>query len=130
MKAGRTSSPSALALKTSASAVASHDDYGFYKAHYEASSGHLVISKDEVRFVRNIGHVVAWTVPFSHMQRIEKVNRIVKSKVPDKLKRDSGQDLKIVGKDEVEWELVDVDQRDQAFSQVVGFSEAIWQVVW
>ena len=42
----------------------------------------------------------------------------------------SGEDLKICGPGGVEFVVSDVRERDQAFSQIVGFSGERWQVVW
>lgn len=39
-------------------------------------------------------------------------------------------DLKIKGRGGREEVLGDVKGRDEAFSQIVGFSEEVWQVVW
>jgi hypothetical protein len=65
-----------------------------------------------------------------------------------KLKSDSGKDLKIIAKvpggvsgvgvvndlgaakENKEFVLVSVDLRDQVFSQILGFSDTTWQVVW
>jgi hypothetical protein len=47
------------------------------------------------------------------------------------LGKDTGKDLRIqvkLGDDE--WVLANRGDRDQAFSQIVGFSKASWQVVW
>ena len=53
-------------------------------------------------------------------------------------KTDSGEDLRVVGKGdgdmdgvgEREWVMGNVEERDQAFSQIVGFAGVRWQVVW
>lgn len=71
-----------------------------------------------------------FTIPYDHIQVLEKVDRVVKKNVPDKLSRDSGKDLKIVDILGRERLLRDLDQRDEAWSQIVGFSRVDWQVMW
>ncbi|KAF1851376.1 uncharacterized protein K460DRAFT_303543 [Cucurbitaria berberidis CBS 394.84] len=122
-------SPSALPIKTDSSS-AQAQDYGFYKGHHDKSSGHLVMSTSSVRFVSGHPHTVQFTLPYDQINNIEKVDRIVAKNMPEKMRRDSGKDLKLVDKAGMEWVLKDVDQRDEAFSQIVGFSKSTWQVVW
>jgi hypothetical protein len=45
---------------------------------------------------------------------------------------DTGKDLRITSKLEgdQEWLLTNMTERDQAFSQIVGFSKTSWQVAW
>lgn len=50
--------------------------------------------------------------------------------LPSNLQRDSGQDLKLVSKDGNEYTLKQVHHRNEAFSQIIGFSNINWQVVW
>jgi hypothetical protein len=105
-------------------------DYGFYKAHHEKHNGHLIISTTSCRFVSSIGHTEHWHILYDQINRIEKQDRVVTKKVPAKLKTNSGMDLKIVTKAGREVMLDDMEQRDEAFSQIVGFSTTKWQVVW
>jgi hypothetical protein len=125
----KAANPSAIPLKTSPKA-AQVDDYGFYTAHHEGSKGHLIISAASCRFVSNVGHDVHFTIPYAAIDKLEKQNRVVATKVPSKLSMDSGKDLKIVTKAGREYLLGDMVQRDEVFSQIVGFSETVWQVVW
>ena len=104
-------------------------DHGFYTAHHNKTKGHLIISDVSIRFVSNISHDVHWVLPYSQITQLEKVNRLVQKAVPTP-QRDSGKDLRIVDKQGKEVMLVNVDSRDQAFSQIVGFSDTVWQVVW
>lgn len=46
------------------------------------------------------------------------------------LSQNSGEDLKMVTPDRTEYMLMNMADRDQAFSQIVGFSSVRWQVVW
>jgi hypothetical protein len=124
-----TPNPTALPIKTSPEA-AQNQDYGFYKAHHDKSTGHLIISANSCRFVSNIGHVVHFQLSYSLINKIEKKDRIVAKNVPSKLTTDSGKDLLLVTKVGVEYLLKNMEQRDEAFSQVVGFSQATWQIVW
>jgi len=104
-------------------------DYSSYTAHYEKVKGHLVISTTGIRFVSKHGNEVHWTLHFDQINNVEKHNRVVQKNVPTP-KQDSGKDLKIVSKAGKEWILRNMDKRDQAFSQIVGFSDTAWQVVW
>lgn len=108
---------------------ASEEAYGTYTAHYSGSKGRLVIGKSTIRFEAKPGAVALWTLPYKQIRSLEKINRIVKQNIPTP-KTDSGKDLKLVSKSGEEWEVTNVDSRDQVFSQVLGFSDAEWQVVW
>jgi hypothetical protein len=71
-------------------------------------------------------------LPYEEIGRLEKVTRHVQKALS---KTDSGEDLRIVRRggrerDEEEWLLKNVKDRDQAFSQIVGFASVKWQVVW
>lgn len=75
-------------------------------------------------------HTVHFTLPYDQISSLEKVDRIVAKNIPEKMTRDSGKDLKLVDKAGHERVLNNVNQRDEAFSQIVGFSKTTWQVVW
>jgi hypothetical protein len=121
--------PSAIPIKTSPQS-AQAQDYGFYSAHSDKSAGRLIISAASCRFVSNVGHNVHFHVPYDEVNRIEKENRIVAKKVLSKLTTDSGKDLRLVTKTGQVYMLHDIEQRDEAFSQIVGFSQTKWQVTW
>ena len=104
-------------------------DYGFYTAHHDGEKGRLVISTSSVRFISDSAHNVHWTLLYSEINKLEKQDRIVAKSIP-KVKTDSGKDLRLVSKTGEEWLLENVDDRDQAFSQIIGFSSTTWQVVW
>jgi hypothetical protein len=123
------SSPPAIPIKTTPGAAKVHD-YGFYNAHHEKAKGHLVISAASCRFVSNVGHDTHFHVLYDEIQQLEKQDRLVTKKVPSQLKTDSGKDLKVVTKLGKEFLLSDMQQRDEAFSQIVGFSQTTWQVAW
>lgn len=88
------------------------------------------MSTTGIRFVSNLGHDVLWSLDYNDVQGLEKEDRIAYKQIPDKLNKDSGLDLKVKSKGGMEYMLKKVDGRDEAFSQIVGFSEIIWQVVW
>lgn len=44
--------------------------------------------------------------------------------------KDSGDDMKLVGPNDSEYIMLNMKERDQAFSQIIGFSKVTWQVVW
>jgi hypothetical protein len=121
---------SPLLVATADSQPPKADDYGFYVAHHNHMPGHLVISTSSIRFVSKHPHSVHFTLDYDQIQSIDKQNRVVKQNVPDKLSRDSGKDLKLVDKLGRETLLKNVDRRDEAFSQIVGFSKTTWQIVW
>lgn len=105
-------------------------DYNSYTAHQDKTTGRLIVSAGIIRFVSNLGHNVLWSVQYDELQRLEKEDRIVQKNIPSKLQRDSGQDLKIGTRDGREYVLKQVDKRDEAFSQIIGYSNVTWQVVW
>ncbi|KAF1349477.1 hypothetical protein EJ07DRAFT_139711 [Lizonia empirigonia] len=105
-------------------------DYNSYTAHQDKTTGRLIVSAGGVRFVSNMGHHVLWSLRYEELQKFEKQDRIVQKNIPSKLQRDSGQDLKIGSRDGREYLLKQVDKRDEAFTQIVGFSNITWQVVW
>ena len=121
--------PSALPVRTRVDSAAA-DDYGFYVAHHEKSSGHLVISTSSIRFVSKHPDSVHFTIPYDHIKSIEKEDGLFKKNVPDKLTRGSGKHLKIVDILERETLLENMEQRNEAFSQIVGFSKSTWQISW
>ena len=88
------------------------------------------MSAGGIRFVSNLGHNVLWSLRYDELERFEKEDRVVQKNIPRRLQKDSGQDLKIVGRDSREYLLKQVVKRDEAFSQVIGFSNITWQVVW
>jgi hypothetical protein len=121
--------PSAIPVKTTPKA-AQAQDYGFYNAHHDKAKGHLIISAASCRFVSNMGHNVHFQIPYDQIAKIEKEDRIVAKKVPSQLSTDSGKDLKLITKEGREYLLSNMAQRDEAFSQIVGFSQTTWQIVW
>ena len=105
-------------------------DYGFYNGHHEKSSGHLVISTCSIRFECKHPPIVHFTLPYDQINNLEKIDRNIAKNIPPKLIRDSGKDLKLVDKTGQMWVLKDVEHRDEAFAQIVGFSNTTWQVLW
>jgi hypothetical protein len=115
-------------------------DYGSYGGTFEKKNGALIISSSGVRFVTGLGGNTLWECPFRDMRKLEKVTRVIKQKIS----KGNGEDLKIVRaadpgtglegvhvKEAVEEYLItDLNERDQVFSQIVGYSEGEWQVVW
>ena len=91
-----------------------------------------MVSGVGLKFLAAIGHKDLWSCEYAEIVRVEKVNRIAKRS----LKGASGEDLRISVENKkfkgVETEVLfkDLHQRDQLFSQVVGFSEVRWQVAW
>lgn len=107
-------------------------DYGSYTAHDGKTTGRLIMNASSVRFVAKMGDTPLWVLPYNEIQNFEKQDRIISKNIPDKLqlKDDSGKDLRFVSKAGEERILKNVDKRDEVFSQVVGFSDTTWQVVW
>ncbi|KAH7113243.1 hypothetical protein B0J11DRAFT_572725 [Dendryphion nanum] len=104
-------------------------DYGSYTAHQNKQKGHLIIGSSSIRFASNTSHQTQWILPYDQINKIEKIDRVVAKKI-SKVKHDSGEGLKLVSKEGKEWELENMDERNQAFSQIVGFSPVTWQVIW
>ncbi|KAF1345694.1 hypothetical protein BDV97DRAFT_378727 [Delphinella strobiligena] len=104
-------------------------DYGHYATHHNKDKGRLIISAKAIRFETNIGHRLIWTLDYDQISNIEKIDRVATKQIPTPSK-DTGMDLRIVSKAGHEWVLVNMDERNQAFSQIVGFSNTPWQIVW
>lgn len=121
--------PTAIPVKTSAKAAQAHD-FGFYTAHNDKVAGHLIISATSCRFVSNIGHTVHFHLFYEELIKVEKEDRVVAKKMPASLTSDSGKDLKLITKIGEKHLLTKMDQRDEAFSQILGFSGVSWQIVW
>lgn len=124
------SKPVAPALATLSPTFDPANDYNSYTAHQDNTTGRLIVRADGIRFVSNMGHNVLWSLRYEEFERFEKQDRIVQKSIPSKLQRDSGQDLKFCSRSGREFVLKRVDKRDEAFSQVIGFSNIPWQVVW
>jgi hypothetical protein len=77
-----------------------------------------------------MSHTVYWEMTFNQIHSLEKINRTMGGNLRLKTKEDSAKDLRIISKDGEEKVLKSMDKRDQAFSQIIGFSDAAWQVVW
>lgn len=108
----------------------SEDDYNSYTAKQDKTLGRLVVSTGAVRFISNLGHNILWSLRYEELERIEKVDRVVTKNIPGKLQSDPGQDLRFVSRAGTEYLLGQIHKRDQAFSQIIGFSNITWQVVW
>ncbi|KAF2116023.1 hypothetical protein BDV96DRAFT_573204 [Lophiotrema nucula] len=105
-------------------------DFGTYTAHHNSSRGKLSLAPTAIIFTNNIGHKIHFTIPYAELDQLEKIDRTITKNIPSSLQLESGKDIKIVGKDQRELVLENVNGRDQAFSQIVGFSDVKWQVVW
>ncbi len=64
---------------------------------------------------------------YTQINNVEKEDRQVSKTMPG---NDSGKDLRLISKTSEERVMVNVDNRDQAFSQIIGFSDTTWQIVW
>lgn len=104
---------------------------GTYKAHFKKTTGQLILTRTSLRFVSKHGHNEQFALLYSQLNKLEKVDRVASKKIPKPEPiKDSGKDLKFVDREGKEYLLNNVDGRDEAFSQVVGFSDTDWQVVW
>lgn len=103
--------------------------YGSYSAHHKGMGGRLIIQSTSVRFISSIGHHTHWFLPYDQVNEIEKQDRVVAKSII-KMKPDGGKGMKIVSVEGQEFVLENMDERDQAFSQILGFSPKTWQVVW
>lgn len=68
-------------------------------------------------------------LPYDQVVKVEKHDRVVAKSIV-KMKPDAGKGLKIVSSADEEVVLEKMEERDQAFSQMLGFSPKTWQVVW
>ncbi|KAI4762603.1 hypothetical protein E4T51_04394 [Aureobasidium sp. EXF-12344] len=104
-------------------------DYGQYPSHLNGDRGRLIISSRSIRFETSVGHRVVFVLNYDLISKLEKVERNASKLTPG---RDTGKDLRICSKldGDREWLLKNMDDRDQAFSQIVGFSKTSWQVAW
>lgn len=92
--------------------------------------GRLIINRGGLRFVSNFGHKVLWNLQFDQLEKIEKVDRVVAKNMPDTLQEDSGKDLRLISRTGQICLFGKVNKRDEAFSQIIGFSNFTWQVLW
>lgn len=122
--------PVASALALASPTFNMEHDYNSYSAHQDKTSGRLIISNSGFRFVSNFGHNVLWNLQFDQLEKIEKVDRVVTKNIPSKLQSDSGKDMRIISRSGETHLLEKVDKRDEAFSQMIGFSKITWQVLW
>jgi hypothetical protein len=104
-------------------------DFASYFAFYDKTPGHLVINAKGVRFVaKRPPHEVRFSLPYDQIHHLEKQDRHVEKLV--KFLKECGTDLRLVDGDGHEWVLHEMEKRDEAFSQIVGFSRTTWQVTW
>ncbi|KAF2820304.1 hypothetical protein CC86DRAFT_305158 [Ophiobolus disseminans] len=121
--------PTAVPIKTTTDSAKVHD-FGFFEVHHEKSKGDLIMSAASCRFVSKKSQDLHFQLLYSDINKIEKQDRVVSKKLPSQLSMDSGKDLKLIMKSGQEYLLSDMQRRDEAFTQIVGFSQAMWQVVW
>lgn len=116
-----------ISAKLATTSPIPHDN--IYPGSYASKKGHLIVDTTSCRFVTYIGDAAVFNIPHAQLEKVEKMDRIVAKKLPAKIKSVSGKDLKVVvgGK---EYVIQDMEGRDEAFGQIVGFSEQVWQVAW
>ncbi|KAH7378192.1 hypothetical protein DE146DRAFT_701511 [Phaeosphaeria sp. MPI-PUGE-AT-0046c] len=107
-----------------------HDS--IYTGSYASTKGHLIVDTTSCRFISHLDHAALFHVPHAQLELVEKMDRVVAKKLPAKIKSNSGKDLKIsLSKGgEREYVVQDMEKRDEAFGQIVGFSGRVWQVIW
>ncbi|KAG9188017.1 hypothetical protein G6011_01940 [Alternaria panax] len=104
-------------------------DFASYPCHYDKSAGHLIISATGIRFVGKAPlHQLRFSLPYDRIGSLEKQDRHMEKMV--KVLKECDRDLRLVDRDGEEWVLHEVKKRDEAFSQIVGFSRTSWQVLW
>ncbi|CAN9345262.1 unnamed protein product [Alternaria alternata] len=112
-----------------AAASSEGQDFASYSCHYDGSPGRLIMNRTGVRFVaKGPLHQVLFSLPYDRIGYLEKQDRHVEKMV--KVLKECDKDLRLVDRDEHEWILHEVEKRDEAFSQIVGFSRTSWQVIW
>lgn len=112
-----------------AAALSEGQDLASYSCHYDGSPGRLIMNRTGVRFVaKGPLHQGLFSLPYDRIGYLEKQDRHVEKMV--KVLKECDKDLRLVDRDEHEWILHEVEKRDEAFSQIVGFSRTSWQVIW
>ena len=112
-----------------AAALSEGQDFASYSCHYDGSPGRLIMNRTGVRFVaKGPLHQGLFSLPYDRIGYLEKQDRHVEKMV--KVLKECDKDLRLVDRDEHEWILHEVEKRDEAFSQIVGFSRTSWQVIW
>jgi hypothetical protein len=112
-----------------AAASSEGQDFASYSCHYDGSPGRLIMNRAGVRFVaKGPLHQSLFSLPYDQIGYLEKQDRHVEKMV--KVLKECDKDLRLVDRDEHEWILHEVEKRDEAFSQIVGFSRTSWQVIW
>ncbi len=120
-------------------------DYGSYRCR----GGRLVISSAGVRFDPALGRRGHWALRYQDVKKLEKVSPVSPQYVSSKfhtyigtdmpkstrhvqktIGKDSGDDMRLVGPDGVEYVVSSMEKRDECFSQIVGYSDVTWQIVW
>lgn len=104
-------------------------DYGLYPCHLNGDKGRLIISSRSLRLETNIGHQVVFVLNYDLISKVEKIERNKSKLSPGS---DTGRDLRVCSRlnGDGEWILMGMEDRNQAFSQIIGFSETRWQVAW
>lgn len=104
-------------------------DFASYPCHYHKAPGSLIVSVTGVRFVaKRPPQEVCFSLPYDRIYQLEKQDRHLEKMV--KILKECDKDLRLVDKDGHEWTLHEMEKRDEAFSQIVGFSRTEWQVAW
>ncbi|KAL1795315.1 hypothetical protein ACET3X_007131 [Alternaria dauci] len=112
-----------------AAILSEKEDFASYSCHYEKAPGHLVVNQTGVRFVaKGPLHQVLFSLPYDRIGYLEKQDRHMEKMA--KVLKECAKDLRLVDRDGQEWILHEMEKRDEAFSQIVGFSRTKWQVIW
>ena len=111
------------------SASPSNQDFASYRSQFDKTPGHLIINATGVRFVaKRPPHEVRFSLPYVQINQLEKQDRYVEKMI--KILKECDRDLRFLDRNGHEWILHEVEKRDEAFSQIVGFSRTTWQVLW
>ncbi|KAI4943599.1 hypothetical protein J4E91_009236 [Alternaria rosae] len=106
-----------------------NQDFASYPSHYDKTPGHLIINATGVRFVaKHAPHDVRFSLPYVQIHHMEKQDRYQERMI--KVLKECDRDLRFLNREGDEWILHEVEKRDEAFSQIVGFSRTTWQVLW
>jgi hypothetical protein len=104
-------------------------DFASYRSHYDQVPGHLIINATGIRFVsKRPPHDVVFSLPYEQISHLEKQDRHEEKML--KFLKEFDKDLRFLDSNGREWILHEVEKRDEAFSQIVGFSRTTWQVLW
>ncbi|KAL8784993.1 MAG: hypothetical protein Q9213_003654 [Squamulea squamosa] len=103
--------------------------HGSYTCSSAKHSGRLVVTSEGIQFQPFVASHNQWNVGFNRIERMEKVSVKVLLSVNTVVQIGSGKDLLFYDVDGSSYSASNVANRDEVFTQIVGYSNVRWQVV-